>query len=106
SSYVSLTTNLNQEPDLSPSDWQLLAQEGAQGPTGPAGSNGSVGATGPQGNVGATGPAGLSLNNQGNWSSSTTYHLNDFVFFALTGSSYVSLTTNLNKEPDISPSNW
>ena len=61
SSYISLTSNnTNNEPDTSP-DWQLIAQEGATGPTGATGSvgaTGATGATGPQGTTGTQGPIG------------------------------------------------
>ena len=56
-SYLSLTAdNLNNPPDSSPSDWAILALEGAAGPTGAAGATGATGATG---SAGATGPQGV-----------------------------------------------
>ncbi len=144
SSYVCITANTNQEPDISPSSWQLLAQVGAQGqqglqgvigPTGPAGPAGSTGATGPAGPAGSTGatgpigpqgptgltgpagtqgvqgatgtqgpqgPAGLTWLNA--WSSTASYQPTNAVSFS--GSSYVCIAANTNKEPDISPANW
>jgi hypothetical protein len=39
--------------------WELLAQEGDQGPTGPQGTQGDPGATGAQGDTGAQGPQGI-----------------------------------------------
>jgi hypothetical protein len=55
SSYVSLVgSNLNNSPDVSPSQWQVLAAQGPAGATGASGSVGPTGATGPQG------PAGIS----------------------------------------------
>ena len=65
SSYISLlASNLGNEPDTSPTQWSLLAQEGAagvtgpQGPQGPIGLIGAPGAPGPAGATGAQGPAG------------------------------------------------
>jgi hypothetical protein len=59
SSYVSLTnTNVGNEPDTNPTQWALLAQQGAAGATGPVGPAGPQGAVGPQGPVGTTGAAG------------------------------------------------
>jgi hypothetical protein len=52
-------------------------------------------------------PQGLGLNNRGAYNSTTTYTLNDFVFYPATGSSYISLTSNnKNNEPDTSPASW
>lgn len=48
-------------PPSDTTNWGLLAQAGATGPTGatgPAGPQGPTGATGPQGTTGATGPQG------------------------------------------------
>jgi collagen triple helix repeat protein len=67
SSYVAIATNANHPPDTHPTEWQLIAQQGAVGPTGPqgvigpagpTGSQGPTGATGSQGPTGATGPPG------------------------------------------------
>jgi Collagen triple helix repeat (20 copies) len=67
SSYVAIATNVNHPPDTHPTEWQLIAQQGAVGPTGPqgvigpagpTGSQGPTGATGSQGPAGATGPPG------------------------------------------------
>lgn len=61
-SYVSLHgTNLGNQPDTHPTDWQLIAQTGAQGNTGvtgPTGRTGSTGPTGPTGTTGVTGSTG------------------------------------------------
>src|SRR5580704_5987786 len=51
-SYISTQTTTGQQPDISPSFWNLLAQAGATGSTG------ANGAAGPAGPTGATGPAG------------------------------------------------
>jgi Collagen triple helix repeat (20 copies) len=45
-------------PDTDPTNWALLASQGAVGPQGPAGLNGAVGAQGPQGDPGLQGPTG------------------------------------------------
>lgn len=62
SSYVSLTDgNTGNSPDVSPTNWDLVAQKGDTGGTGATGSTGATGATGatgPSGPTGATGPAG------------------------------------------------
>jgi hypothetical protein len=64
SSYIALQPNTNLEPDLNPTAWSLLAQQGATGPTGATGATGAqgpagaTGATGAQGPTGATGPQG------------------------------------------------
>ena len=49
-------------PDLDPTNWALLASEGATGPAGPTGASGvagAAGATGPQGPAGSTGIQGI-----------------------------------------------
>jgi hypothetical protein len=59
SSYISLiASNLNNQPDISPSQWALLAQQGGTGPQGPAGADGAQGPMGPQGFEGLQGPQG------------------------------------------------
>jgi hypothetical protein len=65
SSYISLVIgNQGNEPDTSPTQWAVLAQQGAtgatgaQGPTGPMGLPGAPGVQGPAGPAGFTGPAG------------------------------------------------
>jgi len=76
SSYISLVGgNTGNGPDNSPTEWALLAQQGAtgvpgaqgltgamgpQGATGPPGPAGATGSQGPQGATGATGPEGPS----------------------------------------------
>lgn len=59
SSYVSIqNANLNNQPDVSPTFWQLAAQQGGTGATGAQGGTGPTGGTGPQGATGSTGPTG------------------------------------------------
>jgi hypothetical protein len=45
-------------PPSDPTNWGVLAQAGAPGPTGPAGATGATGPQGPQGTTGATGSTG------------------------------------------------
>jgi len=58
SSWVCIQMHSNQPPDVSPSYWDLLAEQGSTGATGLLG---QTGATGPQGNVGETGATGVSI---------------------------------------------
>jgi hypothetical protein len=130
SSYVSLiNSNVGYEPDTSPTQWAVLAQQGsagaagAQGPAGAAGpagpqgaigATGATGATGPQGPIGpigltgaqgAAGPQGPPATFAGAWSSTNTYGLGTVVFY--NGSSYVSLIDgNVGNEPDTNPTQW
>jgi len=57
-SYVAIATNVNHPPDTHPTEWQLIAQQGAVGPTGPQGPIGNTGAQGPQGPTGSQGVQG------------------------------------------------
>ncbi len=81
---------------------------GAQGPkgdTGATGTTGATGAAGPQGPQGPLGPQGpVGINNQGAWSSTTSYNANDAVTY--NGSYWFALTGNNGAQPDISPTNW
>lgn len=116
SSYASLVdNNIGNQPDTSPAQWTLLAQQGgtgpqgSTGPTGPTGPQGPTGATGlqgaqgPVGATGATGAQGPPVNFTGTWSSMTVYSVGDAVSFTPAGgvtSSYIALAANLNIEPD------
>src|ERR1039458_3981836 len=55
SSYISLSANQGDQPDISPGFWSLLAQVGATGSAGSQGIQGLTGPAGPQGGTGATG---------------------------------------------------
>src|ERR1017187_1813417 len=55
SSYISLSANQGEQPDISPGFWSLLAQMGATGSAGSQGIQGLTGPAGPQGGTGATG---------------------------------------------------
>jgi hypothetical protein len=95
SQYLALTNNLGKQPDINPSDWYLFASGGAVGPTGASGKDGKDGAD------------GLSFVYKSEWSSVTTYNLNDVVFYTPTGSSYISLSNgNTNNDPDLTLGVW
>src|SRR5438105_4895809 len=85
SSDISTQAGANQPPAMSPSFWNLLAQEGAAG---------SGGGTGGSGGVNWTGP----------WSGITPYAVNDAVSF--NGSSYISIQAGTNRQPDMSAGFW
>jgi len=50
--------NTQQQPDMSPTSWELVAAMGGTGPTGVAGPTGAVGPTGPAGPSGSPGTPG------------------------------------------------
>jgi hypothetical protein len=105
STYVSLIAgNIGNTPSFSPSQWAVLAAQGATGATGPAGSPGAMGATGPAGANGATGPQGPPVTFRKEWLIDTAYALGDAVAYG--GSSYVALSANAGREPDSSPVYW
>jgi hypothetical protein len=135
SSYVSLATNLNQDPSTQTTTWQLIATAGATGPqgiqgiqgvqgaigaTGAQGNTGAQGATGATGGTGATGPAGPvgpagpagatgSLGTVTNWSSAANYQVGQVVFCAAcssNGSSYAALATNAGIDPPTNSAVW
>ena len=55
------------------------------------------GLTGATGATGATGPAGM--NWRGDWSAGTFYSVDDGVFDAVSGSSYIAVATSTNQQP-------
>ncbi len=59
SSYFCLSKNTDQEPDIAPTCWTLLAEKGAKGDTGPTGPQGPQGTQGLTGAAGPTGPQGI-----------------------------------------------
>ena len=105
STYVSLIAgNVGYTPSVSPTLWAVLAAQGPAGPvgaTGPAGAPGAAGATGAMGPAGPQGPPASFL---GGWLVGTSYAAGSGVSFA--GSSYVALTANVGREPDVSPTFW
>jgi endosialidase-like protein/collagen triple helix repeat protein/trimeric autotransporter adhesin len=86
SSYIAISSNANQRPDINPAAWSLMAQVGAAGPQGP------------------TGPAGTSFAWQGPWTTGVIYNPNDTVEQG--GSSYIAISSNANQRPDINPAAW
>ena len=101
SSYASLqTSNLNHQPDTSPTWWQLIAQAGTVGPAGPTGPTGPTGPAGPAGTPGA----GIAW--KGTYNAATTYAVNDGVA-TVAGNSYASLQNlNTGHDPATSPTYW
>jgi len=126
SSYVALSVNSGQQPDINAQTWSLLASVGAagspgaagaqgvQGPAGSPGAQGAPGAQGPQGPAGqpgatgATGAAGsvAGLNWRGVWNPdpNVLYAANDAVNY--NGSSYVALSLNSGLQPNLNPKSW
>ena len=130
SSFVSrIAGNIGHAPDLSPIEWGMMAQRGAdgadgapglqglQGPQGPlglqglqgiqgfAGLNGNDGATGPAGADGTDGSDGVSMTFLGAWDVETIYAINETVSY--NGSSFVSrIAGNIGQAPDVSPAAW
>ena len=105
STYISLVANnVGNTPSLSPTQWAVLA---AQGPAGPAGATGAQGAQGPQGATGATGatgPQGPPTSFTGAWLAGRSYSIGDAVSYG--GGSYIALSANAGRQPDISPAYW
>ncbi|WP_263383896.1 DNRLRE domain-containing protein [Granulicella arctica] len=105
STYVSLTaTNHGNTPDQSPQQWAVLAAQGIAGPIGSAGIAGPAGAAGTSGVAGAAGPQGPPVQFSGGWIISTTYTIGQAISYA--GSSYIALTANTGRQPDLSPQYW
>jgi hypothetical protein len=105
STYVSLIAgNVGNTPDQSPAQWAVLAAQGPAGPTGATGPAGAPGVAGATGAVGPAGPQGPPASFQGTWLVGTSYGVGSVVGFG--GSSYVALTANVSREPDVSPTFW
>jgi hypothetical protein len=105
STYVSLVGgNVGNTPSLSPAQWAVLASQGPAGPVGATGSAGSPGAAGATGATGPAGPQGPPVSFLGGWLVGTSYSVGSVVGFG--GSSYVALTANGGREPDLSPTFW
>jgi hypothetical protein len=105
STYISLVAgNAGNTPSLSPSQWALLAAQGAAGQVGATGAAGPVGAMGATGSAGATGPQGAPVSFAGGWLAGTNYAVGSAVSYG--GTSYVALTANVGREPDLSPVYW
>ncbi len=105
STFVSMIDgNHGNTPGQTAGEWQVLVSQGttgATGATGAPGATGAVGAVGPAGPAGATGPP---LTFGGGWLTGTAYPVGTAVSYG--GSSYVALTPNTGRQPDISPQYW
>lgn len=105
STYISLNAgNQGNTPSLSPTEWAVLAAQGATGATGATGLSGLSGSIGPAGATGAIGPQGPPVAFQGGWLIGTIYGVGDAVAYG--GSSYVALSANTGRQPDMSPQYW
>lgn len=105
STYVSLiAANHGNTPDQSPQQWAILAAQGATGATGSTGVPGVAGTPGAPGQTGATGPQGPPVAFRGEWLVGTSYTIGDAVAYG--GSSYIALTSNTGRQPDMSPQYW
>lgn len=105
STYVSMVAgNHGNTPGQTVGSWTVLAGQGlpgavgAVGPAGPSGTAGAAGAVGPQG------VAGPPTTFAGGWLTGTAYAVGTAVSYG--GSSYVALTANAGRQPDISPQAW
>ena len=105
STYVSLMDgNHGNTPGLSPSQWAVLAAQGATGAQGPVGSAGPAGTAGLPGPVGPQGASGPPMTFAGGWLVGTAYPPGAGVSYG--GSSYVALAANTGRQPDLSPQYW
>lgn len=105
STFVSLVAgNHGNTPGQSPSYWTVLVAKGDPGAQGLSGAPGVAGATGSAGPAGAVGVQGPPVSFAGGWASSRSYNVGDAVSYA--GSSYIALTANAGREPDVSPNYW
>ncbi len=105
STYVSLIAgNAGNTPDLSPTQWAVLAAQGPAGLVGATGAAGPAGAAGATGATGPAGPPGPPVTFLGGWLVGASYGVGSVVGFG--GSSYVALTANVGREPNVSPAFW
>lgn len=125
--YIAICPNTNTCPEGECNEcWELMICQGPAGPTGPTGPTGPQGETGPagpQGESGPEGPEGLvgpiglagpqgkaGLNGKlinswkGLWNETTEYQINDMISY--NGSSYISLSVNLNSIPENNLAVW
>ncbi|MBO6893595.1 MAG: hypothetical protein JJ866_16760 [Roseibium sp.] len=121
--FICVAQNANVTPADTSAEWDLVAskgerglqgQQGIQGADGPQGIQGPEGIQGIQGETGAQGPTGAQgaqgpqgdpgLAYRGAWSSGTTYNSDDTVTY--NGSSYISLTINVGKNPSTETAHW
>jgi len=105
STYISLIAgNLGNVPDGSPGQWAVLVARGPAGVAGVAGAQGTAGPSGPAGTAGATGAQGPPVSFAGGWSVGRVYAVGDAVSYG--GSSYIAVTGNSGRQPDVSPVYW
>ena len=105
STYVSLVAaNHGNTPGLSPTYWAVLAAQGAAGAVGPQGLQGVAGTAGAAGIAGPAGPQGPPVAFAGGWLIGTAYAVGQAVSYG--GSSYVAVTANTGRQPDVSPIYW
>jgi len=121
SSYISLVaSNVGNQPDINPTQWAVLAQQGSigtagvagpagptgpQGPTGTTGATGAVGPVGPQGLTGLQGPVGpAGISNRQSWNSGILYNPADAVYDS--GSYWIANAANTGSKPSLVNPNW
>lgn len=105
STYVSLVaSNHGNTPGGGSGAWAVLAGQGPQGPAGAVGPAGAAGPVGMQGAAGAAGPQGPPVSFHGGWLTGAAYVVGDAVSYG--GGSYIALTGNSGRVPDISPIYW
>lgn len=105
STYVSLIAgNVGQTPDQSPVEWAVLAAQGQQGVAGLDGAPGAAGPAGTVGVAGQVGPQGPPVAFRGEWLIGTGYAVGDAVAYG--GSSYIALSANSGRQPDLTPVYW
>jgi Collagen triple helix repeat (20 copies) len=103
--YISLEAgNVGNTPSSSPAQWAVLAAQGIQGATGSTGVAGPAGPVGATGATGATGAQGSPVSFRGGWLVGQSYAVGDAVSYG--GTSYISLTANVGREPDSNPAQW
>ena len=110
--YIAICPNINTCPEGECNEsWELMICQGPAGPTGPQGETGPAGESGPEGPEGLVGPLGKSCVNgklinswKGLWNETTEYQINDMISY--NGSSYISLSVNLNSIPENNLAVW
>ena len=121
--FICVADNTGVTPQDAATDWDIVAsigerglqgQQGIQGPEGPQGIQGPEGIQGIKGDAGAQGPTGAQgaqgekgdpgLTYRGAWSSGVTYAADETVTY--NGSSYLSLSISVGKNPSTSPDHW
>jgi len=110
--YIAICPNTNTCPEGECNEcWELMICQGPAGPQGETGPQGEAGPQGETGPVGLAGPLGKSGVNgklinswKGLWNESTEYQINDMISY--NGSSYISLSVNLNSIPENNLAVW